>query len=299
MAYYSGDLAALNQAAVADYDAQTRRTGLNQNFLAALASERNRRALGEGQIGAENYRTGANREVGMGQVGVGQGNVAARNRQIDNIIEAAKMQDALERQKLQEWGDLSRYGIDVQSGYNQDALSEQARQFNATLSNMQAGGMYDNMDPSAFKTVYDDYQTRRDQQRIADELARRQNLKREAAIFKDSSWFGNFSGGKLGTDSVDGINAELANGDVDRLKYYNELMNNSVNALDPAESAMIMVDPLTATVKPRMFIQPNERAPNPTINRRAPQFNPALLRRFPALGNLQLDPSRFQRAPSQ
>lgn len=51
MAIYANDLSGLSAAAVADYEAQTRRTGLNQNFLAALAAERNRRALGEALSG--------------------------------------------------------------------------------------------------------------------------------------------------------------------------------------------------------------------------------------------------------
>lgn len=299
MAIYANDLSGLSAAAVADYDAQTRRSGLNQNFLAALAAERNRRALGEGQIGAENYRTGATREVGMGQVGVGQGNVAARNREIDNILAAAKMRDDLERQKLQEEGDRFRYGLDVQTGYNRDALDEQTRQFNATLENMQAGGMSNVMDPTAFLAVYGDYQTRLAQQQAAEELSRRLNSKRDEAVFADSSWFGNKFNGALGTDSVAGLNARISAGDPKARAYYNKFMNDAVNALPIEDASLVELDPTTATVKPRMFIQPDERAPMAPVSPRAMQFNPALLRRFPALSNLSLDPSRFQRAPYQ
>lgn len=269
MAYYSGDLAPLNAAAVADYEAQTRRTGLNQNFLVALAAERNRRALGEGQIGAENYRTGVNREVGMGQVGVGQGNVAARNRQIDSILEAARIQDALERKKLEQQGSQFYDAINARERIVQQQL-EADRANELDLSSL--SGV---MSPQVYNAMMEQAQFAAEDDAAAKQAAAELNMALPGIIQKNTSWYTPRSW----------ENPNIANA-----------VNQKLATLLPTlqERSRVKIDPNTfqATVVPSTVSVPNTGAPpvDPSVAREMIRASQAARRRY-NLGGLNLDPN--------
>jgi len=269
MAYYSGDLAPLNAAAVADYEAQTRRTGLNQNFLAALASERNRRALGEGQINSENYRTGVNREVGMGNVGVGVGNVAARNRQIDSILEAARIQDALERKKLEQQGSQFYDAINSRERMLQQQL-EAERANDLDLSSL--SGV---MSPQVYNAMVEQAQFAAEDDVAAKQAAAELNLALPGIIQQNTSWYTPRSR----------ENPNIANA-----------VNQKLATLLPTlqERSRVKIDPETfqATVVPSAVSVPNPGAPpvDPSVAREMIRASQAARRRY-NLGGLNLDPA--------
>lgn len=269
MAYYSGDLAPLNAAAVADYEAQTRRTGLNQNFLAAIAAERNRRALGEGQIAAENYRTGATREVGMGQVGVGQGNVAARNRQIDSILEAARIQDALERKKLEQQGSQFYDAINSRERIIQQQL-EAERANDLDLSSL--SGV---MSPQVYNAMVEQAQFAAEDDAAAKQAAAELNMALPGIFQENTSYFTPRSW----------ETPKIANA-----------VNQKLATLLPTlqERSRVKIDPNTfqATVIPSTVSVPNPGAPpvDPSVAREMIRASQAARRRY-NLGGLNLDPT--------
>lgn len=272
MAYYSGDLAPLNAAAVADYEAQTRRTGLNQNFLAALAAERNRRALGEGQIGAENYRTDVNREVGMGNVGVGVGNVAARNRQIDSILEAARIQDALERKKLEQQGSQFYDAINSRERIVQQQLeAERANNLDlSSLSGVMSPQVYNEMAEQARYAAEDDA--------AAQQAAAELNMALPGIIAANSGW-----------------NNKSAFGYPDNPAIASAVSQKLATLLPTLQSrARITIDPKTfeAGVKPSTVRPQDPGAPpiDPSVAREMIRASQAARRRF-NLGGLNLDPT--------
>ena len=268
MAIYANDLSGLSAAAVADYDAQTRRTGLNQNFLAALAAERNRRALGEGQINSENYRTGANREVGMGQVGVGQGNVAARNRQIDAILANAKMQDELERKRLEQQG-----------GQFYDSLSAQERMLGQQLEAQRAydsniGSLAGVMSPSVYNSMREEAALAAEDQASAEQAATELNMALPGIIKSSTSWGG---WGSPNSQKVsEAIQARLA-------ALLPDLPSRARIAINPTN--------FTASVKAPAYT-PQDPGPPPIDPSVARQIlaSPAARRRY-NLGGLNLDPA--------
>ena len=269
MAIYANDLSGLSAAAVADYEAQTRRTGLNQNFLAALAAERNRRALGEGQIGAENYRTGANREVGMGQVGVGQGNVAARNREIDNILTAAKMRDELERKRLEQQGGQFYDSLNAQERMLQQQLEAQQ------ANNLDLSSLAGVMSPSVYNNMVEQAQFAAEDDVAAKQAAAELNLALPGIIQKNTSWYTPRSW----------ENPNIANA-----------VNQKLATLLPTlqERSRVTIDPKTfeATVIPSAVSVPNPGAPpvDPSVAREMIRASRAASRRF-NLGGLNLDPA--------
>ena len=269
MAIYANDLSGLSAAAVADYEAQTRRTGLNQNFLAALAAERNRRALGEGQIGAENYRTGANREVGMGQVGVGQGNVAARNREIDNILTAAKMRDELERKRLEQQGGQFYDSLNAQERMLQQQLEAQQ------ANNLDLSSLAGVMSPSVYNNMVEQAQFAAEDDVAAKQAAAELNLALPGIIQKNTSWYTPRSW----------ENPNIANA-----------VNQKLATLLPTlqERSRVTIDPKTfeATVIPSAVSVPNPGAPpvDPSVAREMIRASRAASRRF-NLGGLNLDPT--------
>ena len=269
MAIYANDLSGLSAAAVADYEAQTRRTGLNQNFLAALAAERNRRALGEGQIGAENYRTGATREVGMGQVGVGQGNVAARNREIDNILTAAKMRDELERKRLEQQGGQFYDSLNAQERMLQQQLEAQQ------ANNLDLSSLAGVMSPSVYNNMVEQAQFAAEDDVAAKQAAAELNLALPGIIQKNTSWYTPRSW----------ENPNIANA-----------VNQKLATLLPTlqERSRVTIDPKTfeATVIPSAVSVPNPGAPpvDPSVAREMIRASRAASRRF-NLGGLNLDPA--------
>lgn len=270
MAYYSGDLAPLNAAAVADYEAQTRRSGLNQNFLAALAAERNRRALGEGQIGAENYRTGVNREVGMGQVGVGHGNVAARNREIDNILAAAKMRDELERRRLDQQGGQFYDSLNAQERMLQQQLDAQ-RAYDLNLSSL-SGIMPTS--PSVYNAMREEAALAAEDQASAEQAASELNMALPGILEKSRGWAG--FGSPNSQKVSDAIQARLA-------ALLPDLPSRARIAIDPKT--------FTASVKPSTYTPQDPGAPpiDPSVARQI-LASPAARRRY-NLGGLSLDPA--------
>lgn len=270
MAIYANDLSGLSAAAVADYEAKTRRTGLNQNFLAALAAERNRRALGEGQIGAENYRTGATREVGMGQVGVGQGNVAARNREIDNILTAAKMRDELERKRLEQQGGQFYDSLNAQERMLQQQLEAQ-RAYDLNLSSL--GGIMPTS-PSVYNAMREEAALAAEDQASAEQAASELNMALPGIIKSSTSWGG--WGSPDNQKVSEAIQARLA-------ALLPDLPSRARIAIDPKT--------FTASVKPSAYTPQDPGAPpiDPSVARQI-LASPAARRRF-NLGGLSLDPT--------
>jgi len=272
MAIYANDLSGLSAATVADYEAQTRRTGLNQNFLAALAAERNRRALGEGAIRSDNYRTDVNREVGMGNVGVGVGNVAARNRQIDSILEAARIQDALERKKLEQQGSQFYDAINSRERIVQQQL-EAERANDLDLSSL--SGV---MSPQVYNAMVEQAQFAAEDDAAAKQAAAELNMALPGIISANSGW-----------------NNKSAFGAPDNPAIASAVSQKLAALLPTLQSrARIAIDPKTfeATAIPSAASVPNPGAPpvDPSVAREMIRASQAARRRY-NLGGLNLDPT--------
>lgn len=273
MAYYSGDLAVLNAAKVADYDAQTRRTAANQNFLAALTAERNRRALGEGQIGADRYRTDANRDVGMGGVGVGMANVGVRGTEASNAMEAAKMRDALAREELKQRGSQFYDAIGAQERMQR----EQIEAANAYNNNLFAQSSNLPMSPSVYNKMYEQSVYDSQDQDSAEQIAGEINGMLGGIVSSNTPWndFGDLN-------------------ESTKLKIFDAINSRIATALpEPYQRNRVSIDPNTfkVTVKPRVASKTDLGDPpiDPSVAR-AVMARDATRNRF-NLGPIRIDPN--------
>ena len=222
--YYSGDLAPLNQAAVADYESQTRRKAVEQAFLVNLLDQLNRGRVGMGEVGARNRATDAQERVGMGNVNARLGETAARSADAAAQLEFLKNKEATD------------------AALRSTELSDRLQMFNAGLADQQAARTaYDailsklpaSVDPRVAIEQNRDLENRQQQELLSSEVARRANAAGDAAETGAHFWQ---DGKKL------------------RLKA----AQDALNAMDPSISALVFFNPATGKWLPRSFVRPGE-----------------------------------------
>jgi hypothetical protein len=285
MALYSGDLAPLNQARVAQQGADRADMLANQQYLLGLVAERNRRSLGEGQIGAENTRTAMNRDVGMGQVGVGNRNVDARNAEIQNLLEIARMRDAMDSRRLNQQG-----------GQFYDQLNANERNLKAQLDAYsavnQGGGwnpeMYGDMptSPAVYAAQMKANQEADAAKLYADQVASEINATRGELVNPGWLWDGKIDIDALNSGTLGPKGKEIA------LKQLMGILAQKAPNIE--DRALIEFDPNTLMARPK-------QSAIPTVEMGSPPMDPAVSRllsasraaasRYPGARNFGLNPA--------
>lgn len=268
MAIYSGDLATLNTARVAQQGADRADAMANQQYLLGLVAERNRRVLGEGQIGAENTRTAMNRDVGMGQVGVGNRNVDARNAEIANLLKIAEMRDAMDSRRLNQQG-----------GQFYDDLNAKERMLNAQLEayrGINSGGwnpeMYGDMptSPAVYAAQMKASQEADAANLYADQVASELNAGRKELVDSNRSWW--WPDSQFNVDDLTGGKMDEKTKAVIMKQLLAKLEAKAPNIED---RALIEFDPNTLMARPK-------QSAIPTVEMGSPPVDPAVARMLSA-----------------
>lgn len=233
--YYTGDLAPINSARTADYEAQTRRMGTDQAYLLGLLQGVNQgRQVGvnEQQVQTGGLLGGLNYRLGQDQVG-------ARNRETD----------VRERLGLDTLA-YNREQAAVDNALRSTALSDQDRQFfaglkdagdarDAYLKSGLAGGV---VAPGVQIELLRKKEQRDNMVRVANDAARRINDALDASIYDDA---------RLDlTESPEDVVAALGRGDVGKIQKHRKAIAPIINQLGPEVSALIQIDPKTLRATP-------------------------------------------------
>ena len=233
--YYTGDLAPINAARTADYEAQTRRTGTEQAYLLGLLQGVNQGrqvSVNDKQVDTGGLLGGLNYRLGQDQVG-------ARNRETD----------VRERLGL----DTLAYNRDqaaVDNALRSTELSDRDRQYFAGLKDAGdaraaylksglAGGV---VAPGVQIELLRKKEQRDNMVRVANDAARRINDALDASIYDDAHL-------DL-TESPEDIVAALSRGDIGKIQKHKKAIAPIINQLGPEVSALIRIDPKTLRATP-------------------------------------------------
>lgn len=233
--YYTGDLAPINQARTADYEAQTRRMGTDQAYLLGLLQGVNQgRQVGvnERQVDTSGLLGGLNYRLGQDQVG-------ARNRETDVRERLGNEQIAFNRDQLA-----------TEAALRSTELSDRDRQFSAGLLDAAAARQAYFGSPESKGTLAPGVQIellRRKEQRdnmvrAANDAAQRINDAVDASIYDDAHYDI--------TESPEDIRGAIAKGDVGKLQLHKKAIDAIRMQLGPEVSALVTIDPRTLKATP-------------------------------------------------
>lgn len=233
--YYSGDLAPINEARTRDYEAQTRRMGVDQAYLLGLLQGVNQGR----QVGVNDRQVETGGLLGGLNFRLGQDQVGARNRETDV------------REKL---------GVDTLA-YNRDQLatdaalrstelSDRDRQYFAGLADAAAGrdaylksGLGSGVvAPGVQIEQLRQKQDRENMARVAADAARRVNDALDSSIYEDAHYDI--------TESPEDVRAAIAKGNPKKLDRHKRAVAAAMSQLGPEVSSLIQLDPVTLRATP-------------------------------------------------
>lgn len=231
--YYTGDLAPINQARTADYEAQTRRMGTDQAYLLGLLQGVNQgRQVGvnEKQVDTGGLLGGLNYRLGQDQVG-------ARNRETDVRERLGNEQIAFNRDQLA-----------TEAALRSTELSDRDRQYFAGLADaakaredyLKSGVGAGTLAPGVQIELLRDAREQKAMQDSAAEIARQINMTVDKTLGDYGTLF-NY------TDKDIQSTPKL------RLKV-GTAVNQAMQAL-PNAAQLVVIDPITFRATPRQFSQ--------------------------------------------
>ena len=233
--YYTGDLAPINAARTADYEAQTRRMGTDQAYLLGLLQGVNQGrqvSVNDKQVDTGGLLGGLNYRLGLDQVG-------ARNRETDVREKLGLDTLAFNRDQLATDAALRSTELSDRDRQYFAGLKDAGDARDAYLKSGLAGGV---VAPGVQIELLRKKEQRDNMVRVANDAARRINDALDASIYDDAHLDP--------TESPEDVVAAMSKGDIGKIQKHKKAIAPIINQLGPEVSSLIRIDPKTLRASP-------------------------------------------------